>query len=368
MVCASDAKVRIGLAALGATVLLSSCSPGPSASAPEPGSGSSSSSPAASPAPASAPPTMPTPSPTPTPTPTPTPIVLRSPLTGLPEPSPKPVLVVKLDNTRNAQPHAGLGSADVIYIEEVEWGLTRLAAVFSATIPDRIGPVRSARITDIDLLAQYGSPAFAFSGAQRKLWPMLDAADFEDVSANKGGEGYSRDSGRRAPYNYFADGSTMLERAPAASLSSDIGFIFAEATPLGGRSASKVSTEWPSASARFVYDPIMGNYNVRLNGEPAKGEEIDGSQQASTVVIQFVQQTASKFQDRSGGVTPVAKTVGTGKALILRDGKAWDVTWNRPSKKLGTTFALADGTPMQFKPGQVWVVLVDRDRTAKIIP
>lgn len=366
MVCTSVDKVRIGLAALGAAVLLSSCSPGPSASAPEPGS--SSSSPAANPAPASAPPTTPTPSPTPTPTPTPTPIVLRSPLTGLPEPSPKPVLVVKLDNTGNAQPHAGLSSADVIYIEEVEWGLTRLAAVFSATIPDRIGPVRSARITDIDLLAQYGSPAFAFSGAQRKLWPMLDAADFEDVSANKGGEGYSRDSGRRAPYNYFADGSTMLERAPEASLSSDIGFIFDEATPLGGRSASKVSTEWPSASARFVYDPIMGNYNVRLNGEPAKGEEIDGSQQAGTVVIQFVQQTASKFQDRSGGVTPVAKTVGTGKALILRDGKAWDVTWNRPSEELGTTFALADGTPMQFKPGQVWVVLVDRDRTAKIIP
>lgn len=246
--------------------------------------------------------------------------------------------------------------------------MTRLAAVFSAAIPNRIGPVRSARITDIDLLAQYGSPAFSFSGAQGKLWPMLEAAAFKDVSANKGGEGYSRDYSRRAPYNYFADGNVMLERAPDASVSTDIGFIFDESTPLGGRPATKLSTKWSYSSARFVYDPITGNYNVRLNGAPAKGEEIDGSQQASTVIIQYVRQTASQFQDRGGGITPVAEMVGTGTALVLRDGKAWDVIWNRPSEELGTTFALADGTPMQFKPGQVWVVLVDRERTAKIIP
>ena len=92
-----------------------------------------------------------TPTPTPTPTPPPT-----SPLNGLPQPyedEPSPVLVVKLDNTRFAQPHAGLDRADIVYIEEVEYGITRLAAVFSSNVPQRIGPVRSARITDIDLLA-----------------------------------------------------------------------------------------------------------------------------------------------------------------------------------------------------------------------
>lgn len=360
-------KVGLGLSAIAVPLLIASCGSGSSGTtASQP---SVSSAPPTSAAPAPSPTTLsPTPTPTPSPSPSPSPIVLLSPLTGLPEPTPKPVLVVKLDNTRNAQPHAGLGSADVVYIEEVEWGLTRIAAVFSSAIPDRIGPVRSARITDIDLLAQYGSPAFAFSGAQQKLWPMLEAASFEDVSANKGGEGYSRDANRRAPYNYFADGNVMLERAPEASVSTDIGFLFAEAAPLSGRPATKVTAEWPYSSARFVYDPISGRYNVRLNGAPAKGEEIEGSQQASTVVIQYVQQTDSGFHDHSGGRTPLAKTVGTGKALVLRDGQVWDVVWNRPSEELGTTFALADGTPMPFKPGQGWIVLVDRDRTVRIIP
>ncbi|MFZ4496300.1 MAG: DUF3048 domain-containing protein [Candidatus Nanopelagicales bacterium] len=358
-------KAGLGLSAIAVPLLVASCSSGSSDTTASQPSASSTPPTSAAPAPSPSPASLP---PSPTPTPSPSPIVLLSPLTGLPEPTPKPVLVVKLDNTRNAQPHAGLGSADVVYIEEVEWGLTRIAAVFSAAIPDRIGPVRSARITDIDLLAQYGSPAFAFSGAQQKLWPMLEAASFEDVSANKGGEGYSRDANRRAPYNYFADGKVMLERAPKASVSTDIGLLFAEAVPLGGRPATKVTAEWPYSSARFVYDPITGRYNVRLNGAPAKGEEIEGSQQASTVVIQYVQQTDSGFHDHSGGRTPLAKTVGTGKALVLRDGQVWEVVWNRPSEELGTTFALADGTPMAFKPGQVWIVLVDRDRTVRIIP
>ena len=82
-----------------------------------------------------------------------------------------PVLVVKIDDTKYAHPQIGLEAADIVYIEQVEGGVTRLAAVFSSKIPDRIGPVRSARISDIDILSQFGRVAFAYSGAQSKLLP-----------------------------------------------------------------------------------------------------------------------------------------------------------------------------------------------------
>jgi len=83
-----------------------------------------------------------------------------------------PVLAVKIDDTNAAHPQIGLEDADVVYIEQVEGGLTRLAAIFSSVIPERVGPVRSARISDIDILSQYGRVAFAYSGAQRKLLPL----------------------------------------------------------------------------------------------------------------------------------------------------------------------------------------------------
>lgn len=297
--------------------------------------------------------------------PTPTsPPVRTSPLTGLPEPSPRPVLIVKLDNTRNAQPHAGLRDADVVYIEEVEYGITRIAAVFSSTIPTRIGPVRSARITDIDLLAQYGSPAFAFSGAQHKLWPALDKASFIDISPNKAAKNYVRDYGRRAPYNYFLDGQAGLAQAPDASMTTDMGWVFQEDPPAGGLPVTKARMEWSYASASFAYDEPLRTYKVHLNGVKARAEEDGRLQHASTVVIQYVDQNPSVYFDKGGGNTPQATTIGSGQAIVLRDGRAWNVTWSRPNDASGTTFTLADGSPMPFKPGQTWVVLLDNERTA----
>ena len=63
-----------------------------------------------------------------------------------------PILAVKIDDTAPAHPQAGLEDADIVYIEQVEGGLTRLAAIFSSKIPEVIGPVRSARISDIEIL------------------------------------------------------------------------------------------------------------------------------------------------------------------------------------------------------------------------
>ena len=279
-----------------------------------------------------------------------------------------PVLVVKLDNTTYAQPHAGLTKADLVYIEEVEYGITRLAAVFSSHIPRRIGPVRSARITDIDLLAQYDRPAFGYSGAQRRLLPALKAAPFYDVSPYTGGSGYTRDNRRRAPYNLYVNGETALDRAPKASPAHDIGFVFDTALPPGGLLAKTAEMEWGYGKAGFRYDATSGLYGVSLNGRQARAEESNDGQRAATVVIQSVKQTPSAYFDKGGGNTPHAETIGTGTALVLRDGQVFRTTWSRPTRQDGTTFTRADGSLMPFKPGQVWIVLLDKKRKAVVKP
>ena len=275
---------------------------------------------------------------------------------------------MKLDNTRNAQPHAGLIDADVVYIEEVEYGITRLAAVFSSRVPKRIGPIRSARITDIDLFAQYGKPAFGYSGAQRKMFPYLAAASIYDVSPYRGGTGYSRDNRRRAPYNLYFDGRAAAKRAPKATKARDTGFVFEEQVPDGGLNATKASMAWGYASAGFAYDKKDKEYRISLNGQPARAEEWSGGQRAATVVIQYVKQTRSQFWDKGGGNTPHAETIGKGTAMVLRDGRVWKTTWTRPNAKSGTTFTLRDGSPLPFKPGQLWIVLLDKKRKATITP
>jgi hypothetical protein len=353
----------LAVATLGVCLALAGCTAGEPDAAPTTASPSPTPTPTPTPSPTPTP--TPTPSPTPTPTPTPT---YRSPLDGQPAEQAKPVLIVKLDNTRYAQPHAGLNRADVVYLEEVEYGITRIAAVFSSQVPRRIGPVRSARITDIDLLAQYGHPAFAYSGAQRKMYPVLDSAAFRDVSPRRGAAGYSRDFNRRSPYNYYLDGKVALARAPKASLARDMGFVFDEDIPDGGLVATKATMTWSYASAAFEYRRKSGAYAVFLNGQRAGAEESKSGQNAATVVIQYVTQEPSAFFDKGGGNTPHAETIGKGRAVVMRDGLAWKARWSRPSARAGTSFTLEDGTTIAFKPGQLWIVLMDKKRRATVTP
>lgn len=344
-------------------------------------SGCALSAPADGTAPSALPPTTsPTSATTADPSPTPSATVAQTlhPLTGLPyielprpgAPAGMPqVLAVKIDNTRNALPQAGVEEADLVYVEEVEYGMTRLAAIFSTTIPARIGPVRSARITDIDLLSQYGSPAFAFSGAQRKLWPALAEAPFIDVSANKVPQDYSRDSTRWAPYNYFFDAATALAQVDGVSQAKDMGFTFAEAIPTGGSPAVSAELTWPSSTLKFRYNESRGQYAIQLNGERASFEEAEqgeGKVWADTAVIQFVKQTQSVYFDKGGGNTPQVETIGSGKAMILRNGQLFNSLWSRPDSQSGTTFTDTAGNPIPFHPGHTWIALYSEDRDVTI--
>lgn len=317
----------------------------------------------AAPASTSASPTSPsaTPSASPSALPTPSDGIPpgASPFSGLPGGEGKPVLAIKIDNTRAAQPHAGLAAADLVYVTEVEWDLTRFIAVFNSTIPDVIGPVRSARISDMDILAPFGKVAFSNSGAQSKLRPVIAAANLYDVSAEKVYAAFSDDPGRPSPVDHMADPRALLAAAPEAEVARDIGFVFSAEPPSGGTPVSTVTATWPSSEVSFTWDAEAGNFVVGLNGEESRSTE-GGPQRAATVVIQSVEQSDSGFGDRYGGRTPLIQTVGTGAAIVLRDGRMWSVTWDRPSLADGTRFLLPDGTVMPFAIGQEWVVLLDK--------
>src|SRR5262245_5087536 len=124
-----------------------------------------------------------------------------SPLTGLQSPDglpTHPVIVVKIDNTSSAQPQVGLSDAELMVEELVEGGSTRLAAFFWTQTPDQVGPVRSMRSTDIGIVKPAEGVIVASGGAPPAIKDIKDAGIQTFV---EGAPGFSRDSGRTAPYN-----------------------------------------------------------------------------------------------------------------------------------------------------------------------
>lgn len=276
-----------------------------------------------------------------------------------------PVLVVKIDDTRYARPQIGLEFADVVYIEQVEGGLTRLAAVFSSTIPPRIGPVRSARISDIELFAQYGRVAFAYSGAQKKLLPVIAGANWSDVGAmRRGPVFYETDPNRNQPFAMILNAQTLManevSKGTVIDSAKNVGWTFSKKLENQGFEISDVTVNWPAQNYSAVWDPTSMRWLLSVNSVP---DLSDTGQNLgpTTLVIQMVSITPSEYGDKFGGNTPFSQTVGSGKGYVLRDSTVISATWNRADSLSPTTWMDATGAEVKFAPGQVWVALTDQE-------
>ncbi|MEV7995600.1 DUF3048 domain-containing protein [Streptomyces sp. NPDC086077] len=283
-----------------------------------------------------------------------------------PEPSPRPsaprsappvgpVLTVKIDNTRPARPHTGLGTADIVYVEQVEGGLSRMLAVYASSLPKAVGPVRSAREADLELLRQFDHPTLAFSGAQTRLLPLIDRSPLRAEPPSRSPGAYFRGGGRAAPHNLYLRPHRLMPAAPGKAALTPAGFTFG-AAPEGGRKETTRTVRYPAARFTFTWDARRDRYRVALDGTAATAT--DGQPPApATVVVQYVRTRPSGYYDSRGSNTPYTETVGSGTAVVLRDGRAYDALWKRPEPGDGTRFATPDGAPLNFAEGQVWVLL-----------
>ena len=274
-----------------------------------------------------------------------------------------PVLAVKIDDTSAARPQVGLVNADVIYIEQVEGGLTRLATIFTNKIPVLIGPIRSARISDLEILAQYGRVGFAYSGAQSKFRPVIAAANLENLSAEINPPSiYQSDATRYSPTNMMLDAKALLtksievEKRKIENVKS-VGWQFGDVAPTAKKVVS-VSIKWPAATYGVTWSKSEKRWLLTFNGEAnmdSSGVQLGGA----NFVIQKVEMIDSIYRDKVGGVTPISKTVGSGTGYLMRDGKIVPINWQRPSEEVGTIWTLADGSAANFADGQVWIALID---------
>lgn len=302
-------------------------------------------------------PTTSTPSPTtpsPTPEPTPEPEPTSTPFEG------GPVLAVKIDHVDAAHPRVGIGSADIVYVDQVEFGLTRLMAIFASSLPSTVGPIRSARPNDPTILANFGAVPLVFSGASRQTYRYLEDGNQIDV---EDGRGFARDNSRRAPHNLMGTPETLLERGDGNE-AADIGFRFGDAAA-GGSAATSVSTRYPAVRMSASYDSDSGGYEITTNGRTEIDALTGDPVRPTTIVVQKVEMRDSNNVTTGGVATPLAALVGSGEVIVLRDGQAWEGTWSRSDDEAPTEFRIGDDE-LTFAPGPVWVWFVDPDQSVTV--
>ncbi len=262
-----------------------------------------------------------------------------------------PVLAVKVDNAPAARPPIGVGAADVVYVEPVEAGISRLIAVFGSQYPPVVGPVRSARETDLRLLPQFGRPTLAFSGAAPELLPRLDSAVLRNGSQAREPGAYYRGEGD-APHNLFVRPGGL----PAGQPWSPNAPLSFGSAPAGGTPSPHREVRYSNTTVDFQWSAADRRWLVSFDGRPYVAAD-GGRLGPATVVLQRVPERDSELSDSAGNRTPYVETTGAGRALVLRDGRAFEARWSRPSPEAGTTYTTPSGRPLEFAPGQVWTVL-----------
>ncbi|MBW3547008.1 MAG: DUF3048 domain-containing protein [Actinobacteria bacterium] len=285
------------------------------------------------------------------------------PLTGLPVGDPviagRPALMVKVDSAPKALGRqAGLNAADVVYVEMVEGGVTRLAAVYHS-VDAEVGPVRSARSTDVTLAANLNRPLFAFSGANQGVLDQVRGANLVDLGYDAHPGLYqSRGSG---VLRFFVATPAFFGAAPPDSGPPPQHFTFRAqgegVTAAGAEPSNGVAIAYPGqANTQVRYDPVPEGWARSQHGAPqaeASGARIT----ATNVIVQFTDYREAGFRDVTGSPSPEAVLVGEGEAWVLTGGTLVRGRWSRPDPAAVTSFTDGAGQPIALTPGRTWIEL-----------
>ena len=290
------------------------------------------------------------------------------PLTGLVAPDKASTraraLSIKVENSPDARPQTGLNSADVVYETVVEGGITRFHLVFQSKIPKIVGPVRSARLSDLWIVPQYHG-VFFYSGASNSVTARLRQAGLPDLSQDAGTTyPYFRSSARPAPHNLYITMSKALTEARRRKFDMSVAMPKLDFGP--------ASTTSSATAVKSVYVPLSSFNNVtwkynkkrdaflRQNNHVIHRDAETGKQVAAKNVVVLWAKYTPASHDKVGSVTWDIKLGGSGRATVFRNGHRYNGKWIATRTK-PPHFVDKSGRPIRLARGNTWFEVVPLD-------
>ena len=279
------------------------------------------------------------------------------PLTGRPITDPavaaQPAVVVKVSNDPAARPQSGLNDADIVF-EAWGAGPTRFATVFQSTDAAKVGPIRSARTQDVDLVGEFNRPVFACSGGNPTVVKTIRNSDLQVFTEGQG-PGWYLDKHRKRPHATFNDTASLRTDADPSSTAPQQQFHYRSSTDtVPGDPSSGFNLHIQLIHVQWRFDATSGRYMRSQDGGPHL--LADGSQvQVDNVVVLWINYEHSFADARS----PDGGSIGNGDAVVFTGGKAITATWSRGDRLKPISIVDASGAPVLLTPGSTWIELAN---------
>lgn len=290
-----------------------------------------------------------------------------APLTGRADPTgislKRPALTIKIENTPEALPQWGIDQADVVYEEIVNGGITRLAAVFNSHAPLKVGPVRSVRPTDTQVVFPIGG-IFAYSGGAPYAVASISTAPVKLVDESSAGDAMFRDLSLYPPHNLFAIAPKLFAFGGTPVPPPPLFSYLSSPQIFSGRPIASFAVPFPSIyRVTWTWDTATTSWDRTLFGKA----DVTGTgvrESPKNVIVMWV-----NYVNGIGTEASYANLQGSGTAAFFSDGKETVGTWSRgPSKSDVVSYTLKNGRPTLLTPGQTWVELLNVGTTLSLTP
>lgn len=310
----------------------------------------------------------------------------RNPLTGEEVADPKQLdrrpLAIKISNApaKYVRPQSGLNDADLIFEHITEAGITRFTMiVYGKNAPD-VGPIRSARLIDLELPAMYDS-ALIYSGSSDGVRQRLLSSDFRPRIIFAYEPGYYR-TGADKPIEHTLYGTpaTFWEVLEQKGLNQRPVFnttmTFSNIPPPGGQPAGEAIIDYDWTLINWRFDPERGRYFRWTDGvEHLDGQTSEQVNAANVVVILANHINDPNICEQVINSACTAYSVqpqifGSGPVIIFRDGHRYDGTWRRVNRYDMFTFQDANGQPIPLQIGNTWFQVIPTwyENPVRVVP
>lgn len=286
-------------------------------------------------------------------------------------PSPQPVnltMAVVIDNSPEARPQFGIGSAEIVMETLAEGGITRLVAFYSNQDLAKIGPVRSVRPYFVDWALGFGVPLAHSGGSWHALQKIQSLKNtFKDIDEFAYERYFWRDKSRRQPHNLFTSSKSLSDVSRRNDWRS-VETVYGWELTTNPRAATSTVTEifidysFPTFQVLYQYDPVENNYKRLLAGQPHRDAESGSQIETDNVVLLYT--TSTVLDPKPQFLTIDLAATGSGRAVLGRGGEIINGRWRKTSPSAPLELLEADGTKLKLNPGSIWFSMIDQAGSA----
>lgn len=298
----------------------------------------------------------------------------ENPITGLPCSEPYTPILVVLDGSPEAQPHWGVGQADIIFqVPNAGSASTKLMALFTSSYPEQAGGVRSARSAMVPLATCFDA-AFVHAGEPplegnteakptnlMRKWDMGKRGLMYNLLGNLYRERITEYGG--GSHNLSGHIKEIHEHLLAEKVEFDMRpFQFSDEPRTEGADAASIEMLHYSgeprklgsqATLRFAYDEAQGGYILTNSGGVYRDRLADDPIVFANVVV-----LRSDMNWRTDGYfTLKTHLTGSGSMALYQNGKYVRGAWYREANTSRLVLVGEDGEELTMQRGKTFIEL-----------